>query len=223
MIRHIHVDACDSTQDLIKEQTHDGSETILISTNKQKNGRGRGSNFWVEIPGTLCFSLLIEPHRVLSFTALEISLLVARFFENEGCKVGLKWPNDLWNSQRLKCGGILIQGSGSQFYAGVGINLYSDHAEFGGVYEDGFEFDKKSLSLKIAEFILENRYSDTKLLRNDWEIRCPHMNKKISISEGLEINEGIFLGLGESGEAKLNTIEGVKTFYNGTLRIIAID
>lgn len=223
MIRHIHVDACDSTQDLIKEQTPDGSETILVSTNKQLNGRGRGTNSWLEIPGTLCFSLSVEPHKILSFTALEISLLIARFFEFEGSKITLKWPNDLWDSKQKKCGGILVQGSGSKLYAGIGINLFSDHNEFGGVYRESFEFDKKSWSLRIAEFILSHRYSDTEALRKDWEIRCPHMGYRVTISEGTAINEGIFLGLGDSGEARLHTIEGIKNFYNGTLRITAFD
>lgn len=223
MIRQIHLDACESTQDLIKEQTPEGSETILVSTNSQQNGRGRGSNTWVETPGTICFSLSIEPHRVLSFTALEISLLISRFFENEGRRIGLKWPNDLWDSDQLKCGGILIQGSGSNFFAGVGINLFSDRTEFGGVYREAFDLDKKSWSLKIAQFLVANRYSDTDQLKKDWEERCSHLGRRVSISENVEVNDGIFLGLGEAGEARLKTSDGIKNLYNGTLRIIDSD
>ena len=223
MIRHIHVDACDSTQDLIKEQTGDRTDVILVSTNKQLKGRGRGTNSWQEIPGTLCFSLTVEPHRVLSFTALEISLLISRFFEYEGCKLGLKWPNDLWDSKQKKCGGVLIQGSGEKLYAGIGLNLFSTHPDFGGVYRETFEFDKESWSLRIAEYIIAHRYTDTDALRNDWEIRCPHMGSQVTISEGTERNEGIFLGLGDSGEARLHTVDGIKSFYNGSLRITAID
>lgn len=223
MIRQIHVDACESTQDLIKEQTPEGSETILVSTNSQQKGRGRGTNTWLETSGTVCFSLSLEPHRVLSFTALEISLLISRFFEIEGCKISLKWPNDLWDSQQLKCGGILIQGSGSNFFAGVGINLFSDRAEFGGVYREGFELDKKSWSLKIARYLIANRYSDTAQLKKDWEERCTHLGRRVSITENSEVSEGIFLGLGEAGEARLMTAHGTKNFYNGTLRIIESD
>lgn len=223
MIRQIHVDVCDSTQDLIKEQTSRGTETILVSTNKQLKGRGRGTNSWEEIPGSLCFSLTVEPHQILSMTALEISLLVSRFFEYEGCKLGLKWPNDLWDSKQRKCGGILIQGSGNTLYAGIGLNLFSTHPEFGGVYRESFEFDKKSWSLRIAEFLVSHRYADSEALKNDWEIRCPHMGSRVTISEGTEVTEGIFLGLGDSGEARLNTLDGIKSFYNGTLRFSAID
>ncbi len=220
MIKHVHVDVCDSTQDLLKEQTTVSGETLLVSTNRQTKGRGRGVNVWEELPGTLCFSLSIEPHSVMSFTALEMSLLVARFFEFEGCIIGLKWPNDLWDSRGLKCGGILVQGSGSRLYAGIGINLFSNHKDFGGVYLESFEFDKKSWSYRISEYILAHRYSQTEALIKDWEIRCPHMGKDVTITEGNEILHGTFMGLGQHGEAVLRTEGGIKNIFNGTLRII---
>ncbi len=221
MIRQLHVDACDSTQDLLKEQTTRGTDVTLVSTNKQLFGRGRGSNVWKDMPGTLCFSLIIAPHKILSFTALEMSLLVARFFEIEGCKLGLKWPNDLWNAPGLKCAGILVQGSGSQLYAGIGINLHSDQAEFGGVFLDSIEFDKKSWSKKIAEYINAHRYTNSEELKKDWELRCSHMGKQVSITEGSEVAIGIFEGLGPEGEAILHTDLGKKSYYNGTLRLIS--
>lgn len=219
MIKHIHVDVCDSTQDVLKEQTAEGKQPILVSTDSQLKGRGRGSNNWKDFPGTLCFSLTIEPHIRMSFTALEISLLVARFFEYEGCKLKLKWPNDLWDSRGRKCGGILVQGSGEKLMAGIGLNLYSD-GEFGGVYRESFEFDKKSWSLRLAEFLLSHRYSDTDVLKEDWMNRCAHVGSKVTITEGDVVVEGVFWGLGESGEAILVTSEGEKSFYNGSLRLI---
>jgi BirA family biotin operon repressor/biotin-[acetyl-CoA-carboxylase] ligase len=159
----------------------------------------------------------------MSFTALEISLLVARFFEYEGCKLGLKWPNDLWDSRGAKCGGILVQGSGDKLIAGIGLNLFSDHPDFGGVYRLSFHFDKKSWSHRIAEFIVAHRYEDTEALRQDWELRCPHMLAHVSITEGAEKWEGRFLGLGPNGEATLETAQGKKSIYNGTLRVISSD
>lgn len=220
MINQIHVDVCDSTQDLLKEQTTRGTGITLVSTEKQLRGRGRGSNVWQDLPGSICFSLIISPHETLSFTALEISLLIARFFEFEGCKLGLKWPNDLWNRHGLKCGGVLVQGSGSQLFAGIGINLFSANPEYGGVYLEPFEFDKKSWSLRIAEYISAHRYPDSEKIKNDWERRCPHLGEHVSITEGTDIVQGIFEGLGPAGEAVLHTDGGKKSFYNGSLRLI---
>lgn len=220
MIKQIHLDVCDSTQDILKEQTNAGNETILVSTNQQIKGRGRGGNNWENLPGTLCFSLSIAPHLTLSLTALEISVLIARFFEYEGCKLGLKWPNDLWDSRGKKCAGILVQGSGNKLMAGIGINLFSDHTDFGGVYRESFAFDKKSWSLRIAEFIVSNRYEDSETLRNDWSLRCQHLGSQVTITEGNEVVEGVFSGIGSAGEAILSTADGEKSLYNGSLRLV---
>lgn len=220
MIKHIHIDVCDSTQDLLKEQTSVAGESLLVSTENQLKGRGRGENSWEELPGTICFSLEIAPHKIMSFTALEISVLISRFFEFEGNKVGLKWPNDLWDTCLMKCGGVLVQGSGSRLITGVGINLFSNDVKYGGVYLEPFEFDKKAWSLRIAEYILAHRYQDTETLRKEWELRCPHMGSFVTITEGKETYSGIFKGLGEYGEAIIQTAdEGEKKIFNGTLRI----
>ncbi len=220
MIKHVHVDVCDSTQDLLKEQTSGSGEILLVSTNRQTKGRGRGANVWEDLPGTLCFSLIVEPHAVMSFTALEISLLLTRFFELEGRILGLKWPNDLWDSEGLKCGGILIQGSGARLYAGIGLNLFSNQKDFGGVYSADFAVDKKFWSYRIAQYITSHRYTQTDTLIKDWETRCPHMKKEVIITEGNESWRGTFMGLGGHGEAVLSTDEGMKNLFNGTLRII---
>lgn len=217
MIRHIHKRSCDSTQDLLKEQLqHYPGETLLVSCEQQIKGRGRSDKLWTSLPGSLCLSLTIEAHTVMSFTALEMSLLVARFFED--CKLSLKWPNDLWNKHQQKCCGILVQNSNGVMMAGIGINLFSDEEAYGGVYEESFSFDKKAWSLEVANFILANRYEDTTSLKKDWEDRCGHLHQAVRITEGGMVIEGIFEGLGQYGEAVIATNEGHKNIFNGTLR-----
>ncbi|MGE3610803.1 MAG: biotin--[acetyl-CoA-carboxylase] ligase [Bacteriovoracaceae bacterium] len=222
MIKQIHLNQCDSTQDILKEQlSRSGDEYLVVSCEHQLHGRGRGANSWIEMPGSLCFSLSVHGHRIPSFTAIEMSLLIANFFSQKGKNLGLKWPNDLWNEEGLKCGGILVQNSGSKMLAGIGLNLYSDQKEFGGIFEESFEFDKKTWAQDIAEFILNNRYADTQQLKNDWEKRCVHFHKKVVITENSERYEGAFYGLGEHGEALLNNVqEGIQHIYNGTLRLL---
>src|SRR5690606_28791800 len=112
MIRHIHVDECHSTQDLLKEQldSSKGEETFLVSCELQSAGHGRGGKLWTYQTGSLCFSINIKPHKVISFTALELAVLIARFFEKKGRNVKLKWPNDIWDSECRKASGILVQG-----------------------------------------------------------------------------------------------------------------
>jgi BirA family biotin operon repressor/biotin-[acetyl-CoA-carboxylase] ligase len=221
MIKHVHVNECDSTQDLLKEQLNnqDAPAQILVSCENQISGRGRGENKWTTMPGTICLSLNIKPHREMSYTALEISVLVAKFFEQKGKHLKLKWPNDLWDENSKKCGGILVQGTSNTMLAGIGLNLFSSDDEFGSLYETSFEIDKKQWAAEIGEYIITHRIADTNDLRREWLERCGHLNQMVKITESSESFEGIFQGLGEHGEALVCTDGQISRIYNGSLRI----
>jgi BirA family biotin operon repressor/biotin-[acetyl-CoA-carboxylase] ligase len=221
MVKYIHVDRCDSTQDLLKEQLIAHSENeFTISCEHQLQGRGRGSHVWEDTPGTLCFSMNITPHIKTTFTALEMSVLVCRFFEVEGNKLKLKWPNDIFTKHSKKCGGILVQNFQHQYLAGIGINLFYEGTNFGGVYDSSFQLDKKSWCRELSIFIRENRYTDTVALISDWQFRCAHINELVSIKEGDQEISGLFLGLGEYGEAMVQNGEGIHRLFNGSLSLI---
>jgi BirA family transcriptional regulator, biotin operon repressor / biotin---[acetyl-CoA-carboxylase] ligase len=220
---HVHLNECNSTQDVLKEQLRmsTSSETILVSCEKQLKGRGRGNHIWTAMNGTLCFSISLSAHQKQSFTALEISVLIARFFGQKGSHLTLKWPNDLFNSLGKKCGGILIQNSGDIMMCGIGVNLFSDSDEFGGVFQSYFALEKKIWAHELAEFISHNRYQKTEALKADWTDRCEHLQEEIEIIESGETTRGIFMGLGEDGEALVRTEKEIEHLYNGRLRIIS--
>lgn len=221
MIRQIHLNECNSTQDILKEQLslsrHD--EEILVSCENQVSGRGRGENTWEAMPGTLCFSLNIKPHPVMSYTALELSVLVARYFEVKGAQLKLKWPNDLWNKEMKKCAGILVHGSQNQLAAGIGLNLFSNDPSYGGIFAKEYGLNKKDLAKDISEFIISHRYQSMKELQKDWLTRCGHLNHMVTITENGEVSEGIFQGIGEFGEALLCINAETRKFFNGSLRL----
>jgi BirA family biotin operon repressor/biotin-[acetyl-CoA-carboxylase] ligase len=221
MVKYIHVDRCDSTQDLLKEQLSlSPADVFTVSCEHQNRGRGRGQNVWEDSAGTLCFSMNVLPHPRITFTALELSLLVCRFFEVEGNSLKLKWPNDLYTRHGKKCGGILVQSHQKDYLAGIGINLFYEGLDYGGVYDSSFELDKKSWIRELSSFIRDHRYLDTTDLINDWQLRCMHLNEQVIISEGDTQTSGIFLGLGEHGEALVETQTGIERLYNGSLRLV---
>jgi biotin-(acetyl-CoA carboxylase) ligase len=104
--------------------------------------------------------------------------------------------------------------------AGIGINLFSDEEQFGGVYETNFEFDKKIWCSEIANFIWQSRIPGVDELKSEWEKRCFHLNRSVYISEGHEDYSGLFKGLGEDGEALLFNEQGLQRIYNGTLKLV---
>lgn len=222
MKKHIHVSECDSTQDILKEQltAHPIGAQFLVSCETQLKGRGRGENSWSSLPASLCFSFNLRPHPELSYTALEVSVLIARYFEAKGINLKLKWPNDLWDATGKKCGGILIQGSGQNLMAGIGLNLHSNNPEFGSIYPSDQQFDKRRLSQDLADFILHHRYKEVDSLREDWLKRCGHNQQNVRVTEGSESYEGKFIGLGVYGECLIETADSVHRIFNGSLRLI---
>ncbi len=221
MEKFIHVDRCDSTQDLLKEQlTLAPHNEITVSCEHQMLGRGRGSNVWQDSAGTLCFSMSIDPHQKPTFTALEVSTLIADFFHLKGCEVRLKWPNDLINSQGKKCGGILVQTAGPRYMAGIGINLFQNSSEFGGIYETSFEIEKKKWSMDLSHYIRHHRFESTEVLTSRWMSYCAHVNAEVKLIEGFEETFGKFIGLGEFGEAIVENGSGIHKIFNGSLRLV---
>lgn len=221
MEKFIHVDRCDSTQDLVKEQlTGNESQQLTISCELQTQGRGRGVNNWQDSHGTICFSMSIHPHVKNTFTALEISTIIADFFQMKGRKIKLKWPNDLISLEGKKCGGILVQSFGSTYIAGIGLNLFQNSADFGGVYETSFELEKKNWSKELSEFIRAHRFENTDELIQKWNSHCAHLGKTVRIFEGTEETIGEFMGLGPYGEAILKNDSGTHHMFNGSLRLV---
>jgi len=221
MEKFIHVDRCDSTQDLLKEQlTQLGNDELTISCEHQIKGKGRGNNTWEDSEGTFCFSMTIQPHVKTTFTALEISTLVADFFTAKGRVVKLKWPNDLITADGKKCGGILVQNFGQRYIAGIGLNLFQNPGEFGGVYETSFPIAKKSWAEELSSYIRAHRFQSTEALKARWTSYCWHLNRKVKITEGTEETSGTFEGIGVYGEALIKNESGLHQLYNGGLRLV---
>ena len=51
-------------------------------------------------------------------------------------------------------------------------------------------------------------------LREAWNARCVHLERSVTITDGTEITQGLFQGLGPHGEAIVNG----KSVFNGSLR-----
>lgn len=216
-----HFNHIPSTQnylvDLIKSQESLRSENILISTNNQTNGRGRGDHIWDYQNGAIAFSFTLKPLKILTFTALEISCLVSQFFKN---KIYLKWPNDLMDSNKNKIGGILINIVDQCAVVGVGLNLISQkNDQYPSLMLEETANFKQALPVEIYNFILNNRMSEENV-PSYWENLCCHLNQTVQITEAQNEVHGIFIGLGPYGQAKIkNEKSEILEFINGSLQI----
>ena len=217
---HLHLQQCQSTQSEVIDQLEQSSTAqILVSTENQLAGRGRGNKAWKFYPGSLAFSFTIRPPRAIQLAAMEMGTLFCQWAKEE---IKLKWPNDLiW--QGKKCGGILCQLIKDLIVVGVGVNISSD--AFKG--DENFNFKAGALSwgeknlqktrpANFYQFVLNNRLSKTNSIKMQFEKYCDHIGQSVSV-EGQDKIKGIFTGLGENGEAIIEDGPQKYKILNGSL------
>lgn len=105
----------------------------------QTNGRGQGKNVWNSEPGqNLTFSIVFYPTFLSAYQQFYVSkvvaLAVSDFISLYTDKVSIKWPNDIYVTNK-KIGGILLEHVIEKTYikqtiAGIGINI--NQAKFSG-------------------------------------------------------------------------------------------
>lgn len=222
-MQHTHFDHCESTQTYLVNQIEKlSSGNHLVSTELQTKGRGQKDNTWDSYSNSVCFSFNLNPTEPLTMTSLELGFLVCDFFKiNFDTELFLKWPNDILNSQKEKCGGILINNS-KHCIAGIGINLFKENNEpfaqyrtkAGTVLNKEVNYSKKEFSLSLATFIHENRVK--KNLSQKWQKHCCHLKKKVKIQNQI----GIFDNIGTHGEAILKIDNRKESFYSGPLELM---
>jgi len=98
--------------------------TALLFADEQSAGRGRGGNAWLSPKGGLYFSILFRSDPLPPFIPLTAGLFLARWLAGvAGCRVTVRWPNDLMMDDR-KLAGILAESKASGVcILGVGVNV----------------------------------------------------------------------------------------------------
>jgi BirA family biotin operon repressor/biotin-[acetyl-CoA-carboxylase] ligase len=226
-MQHIHLNDCPSTQDHLLELLSKQNGDYLVSCDRQLSGKGQGGKSWHGLEHALSLSLTTYPSNPITLTSLEMGVLVCNFFLQEfQIKLGLKWPNDILTNNTKKCGGILINNpSGDKIIVGIGLNLFGNQKEFpndykipaGFIFNETIKYNKKDLSLKLAQYICNHRLQGTQII-NAWNAKCQHLNQEVIIFDELSEMHGTFNGIGSNGQALLQTSQGLKELYNGSLK-----
>ena len=129
-----HEPETDSTNDRARAAVGQGDGDAPISvflTDQQHQGRGRRSNRWVDAPGALLCTLLVDaealaiPQRHWPLVSLLTATLLAETVDRVAPDVDaqVKWPNDLYRDGN-KLGGILVENDGKRWLIiGFGMNV----------------------------------------------------------------------------------------------------
>lgn len=125
----VYLPECDSTNRVAMDKIQSGWRGVVV-TDHQTAGRGRLQRQWVSDPGanvllSWAFDVKCDLHQVPRMPLLMAAALAEEF------GVFVKWPNDIWDENGLKLGGILsslqpaqIIGDPHTVVVGVGINVH---------------------------------------------------------------------------------------------------
>ena len=190
------------------------------------------------VPGKgLAFSLIIKkkyPNTYAGLISLATGISVVESLNKRGVKAKLKWPNDIFASEK-KLGGILcetkiINNEIEKIVIGVGINVNESISEHPENIRDHlttmFEISNHAHQRELiaAEFInsIERLLYDLSVkpeqIIDKWVNHCLHLNEKISFYENAKIVEGVFCGLDSNGLAKIEINNKIKTY--GSINLI---
>ena len=220
-----------STNDTIKELSSEQMPAV-ISAVEQTGGRGRRGRNWEPIKGNLYFTFSLEIplsdlSRYVCLIGLSLAKTVYAYASNQDIKI--KWPNDVFISNK-KMSGILIENIKDNIWAvGIGVNIVNSPKLNNLLYqatslkeegiitnrEDVLHHYLEQLSADIAEY---KRKGFTPL-KAQWENFALNLNQQILIQNEATTQKGIFLGLDDNGYLILKTNKGEVRIVAGDLFI----
>ena len=205
-LKRIHLDETESTNNICFEELNKGHKTIIITADKQTEGRGRNSKQWFSPEGNIYFSFGFSTNNIVEGLSVKAGLKVAEILNNELEKeILLKWPNDLIYSNK-KIGGILVETSSYQstyqVVIGIGINLKIDSLEehWGdlNIGDINNSFKEQIINQMSQEFEAFSHNDLQQDWHEKWNSLCAHLNHYVLIESSKEKVK--FLGVNQRGE-----------------------
>jgi len=233
----------ESTNDLAMQlaRSHDVVLPLLVLTENQTRGRGRGENQWWSSTGALTFSLVVSASDLVNRTSEwpRISLTVGlgicdalnRLFPK--ANLGIKWPNDVfWGEQKVA--GILIEtptANPDRLIIGCGVNVNNSfstapvelQATATSLFDQAQEYS--SLSQVLIE-ILEAFSNDFERLKTDPDSVIERLRtasvltgRTVRITAGTDSMLGVCQGIDARGALLIEDETGRRAFHAGSIEI----
>lgn len=133
----IWLESTDSTNDELRRRLNLSGNLTIIAAERQSAGRGQGDHTWHSEPGrNLTFSVLLRHRCLKASDALAVTSIMALgirdYLHTKGIEPWIKWPNDIWVSEKKICG-ILVENSmraGKIDFSIVGVGLDLNQTEW---------------------------------------------------------------------------------------------
>ena len=239
--------AASSNSELLQRAVRGAPAGNVLAVELQTAGRGRIGRVWHSgLGNALTFSLLWRFEcglNGLSGLSLAVGVAILRALRRfEAAGVGLKWPNDILaehgNSMvRGKLGGVLIEAQGDMYgpsavVIGIGINCSLPTVLERAITQPAVSL--KQLCVKpptrdqllaavlqeLAAVLDEFARDGFAALRGEWERYHAQQDLPIQLQmpDG-SLVKGIARGVGDNGELRLETAQGMRQFNSGEVGV----
>ena len=223
-----------------KAGTWSSFSRVLVLTDEQTAGRGRGANQWWSTQGALTMSLWIgDGHQQLMQQlgpcSLAIGSAICDALEGyqagpDGGRIGLKWPNDIWLGER-KLGGVLVEIPSPDRGAviGVGLNVNNSFADapqeqqqIATSLRDTWrrELDLSDLVVRLLqqlELQLKSLFDGDSTVAEAWRARSVLDNRTVLFRIGNRSIRGKCIEIDADGALVLQTESKTERFLAGSI------
>ncbi|CAN5687098.1 biotin--[acetyl-CoA-carboxylase] ligase [soil metagenome] len=213
--RVAHLESVVSTQDLARDRVEGGAgEGLVIVAREQRGGRGRRRRDWSSPPGGLWLTAVLAVERLSALAATAwpaaTTVAVARRLRALGCRVDVKWPNDLvvGGATSGKLAGVLVERRGAHALVGVGLNVTNDVPE-GAVAlrallpNVGSRELWQSARRAVLDGLQEAVTTSPDQLVARWDQLDAYRGAEVTIVDGESTTVGTVLGLASDGRLRL--------------------
>ncbi|MBR2427003.1 MAG: biotin--[Lentisphaeria bacterium] len=237
----IFLDEVDSTNKYAKEHFAELPDGTLVTASRQTAGRGRQGRQWISpadenIYATMIIKNVHPDDLYLTTAAGSLAVLETLREFAPGYDFFLKWPNDVYVNNQKICGILTesVLGPGYKLEGvavGLGININSELTTFDGLPPaaslytlTGQRFFLKNVIFSLAKHLLACYiiYIDNaNLLFDRWRAENRLIGQELEFEPANgESFRAVFRDVLRSGEAVLETAQGLEQFTCGDVRIL---
>ena len=216
-------DSVVSTMDVAREyeKSLSSDASFVVSAHHQSQGRGRQGKMWVNAQESILFTIILP---TLSFKDMSgfslvvgIGIVEALSLQSRGVK--LKWPNDIYNHDGKKIGGILVEVS-DRILIGIGLNLKG--APHWGLSLDTFGLTDR---VSIEDAVIRRILQDARFFARTGFLAYQEAFSRLDYLKGRNVlcsqtdTSGVCIGVDVDGALLVNSSDGVSRVVAGSVTV----
>ncbi len=223
--RVIYYPSLTSTNEAAKREAKQGTaEGTVIIADQQTAGKGRLRRVWLSPKGNIALSIILHPSSAYlpSLIMLASLAVVHAIAATTGLKAEIKWPNDVLINGKKVCGILIendVRGNIVNYSVlGIGINVNLRVADFPDILPIAtslsYELGRDVSHLELARHLLteiESLYlalSSGESIYEEWRDNLVTLGKRVRVTAGETIHEGIAEGVARDGSLLLRGLDG---------------